>query len=662
MSGPQLLMLLLLLGAAAFLIWWILVRKHPQPLAPPPAPPGCSKKAILSTDLSLKQYSTYSVFVLTAQSSSEDRDRFEGAVQQMSKSNYGTNSNGQFSDTHYCFLVGPGSSIYQKVLPIGYYTQVMGVGKNRGDVSLKTVCLGDGGEALDTFWRAAENYKWAPMTKNEQMQYGNYPDQPFADQPSCTWAVSQACALRGCIVSAPMNYATFCPDTKDRAACLASGGYSADNIFQNSVLFASQQQWCSVNDVYPESQGIDVFNTAVWNAVFLNCKNLPSIPDGCTIRRSDNVQFAGLICSMTLDGKARRSKPFVTLKDGAELLEMIVPADVLSPDQTVGSGQDFWLACDERSLLDALAKPDETLRILVASETFIPISKSIEITRGSVVLLGLGLPLLRILKGGSLHVSGSDCIMAGFIIEAGDLLASSDTAPDPKSLSPSSCLLTWSGQHGWIYDLYTRVGGAVDASKCSCDAHLWFAPGASVTAENLWLWRADHDSQANTGCDPTSTGGSDANRSFYGLVLSQNASLTCMGLASEHHLKDNVSWAGEGQVFFYQSELAYCPPENFDSAGFTVESTGKIQGRGMGVYSYFPASDTNVTSGIRIPQNADSDAVDLDGCVTIWLKGKGGIKAVVNTSPPGCAVCKASNKSLWTKKLILPSPCPNCET
>jgi hypothetical protein len=134
-----------------------------------------------------------------------------------------------------------------------------------------------------------------------------------------------------------------------------------------------------------------------------------------------------------------------------------------------------------------------------------------------------------------------------------------------------------------------------------------------------------------------------------------------MGLASEHHLKDNVSWAGEGQVFFYQSELAYCPPENFDSAGFTVESTGKIKGRGMGVYSYFPASDTNVSYGIRIPDGAASDAVDLDGCVTICLNGRGGIKEVVNTNPQSCAVCPASNKSLWTKNHVLPTtPCTHC--
>ena len=618
-------------------------------------------------DLSLNQYSTYNVFVLTAKTSPDEKNRFDAAVQEMIQSNYGANSNGQFSGTHYCFLVGPGSagskdSIYTEVLPVGYYTQVMGIGKTRTDVSLKTVCLGNGEAALDTFWRAAENYTWLPMTAGEQKQYGSYIyDTPFADPPSCTWAVSQACALRGCVVAAPMNYATLCPakPQQDPAACYASGGYSADNIFQKPVLFASQQQWCSVNDVYPDGQN----NTAAWNAVFLNCKNPPSTSDGCTIRNS-----AGLICSMTLgDDTERRSKPFVTLNQDATKLEMIVPTNVLAPDATVGAGDGFWLAWDECSLLDALAKTtdetDQTLRILVASKTFIPISTPIEIARPSVVLLGLGLPLLRILKGGFLHVSGDDCIMAGFIIEAGDLLASSDKsdksdkAPDAANLSPSSSLLTWSGNSGWIYDLYTRVGGAVDASKCSCDAHLLFMKGATVTAENLWLWRADHDSQDNLQCNTTNTGGSAANRSFYGLVLQEEASLTCMGLASEHHLKDNVSWAGQGQVFFYQSELAYCPPQNFDSAGFTVEPNGQIMGRGMGVYSYFPASDTIVDYGIRIPDHTNA-GVNLDGCVTKWLDGRGGIKQVVNQSPPSCAVCKASNISLWTQKGALPqSPC-----
>ena len=122
---------------------------------------------------------------------------------------------------------------------------------------------------------------------------------------------------------------------------------------------------------------------------------------------------------------------------------------------------------------------------------------------------------------------------------------------------------------------------------------------ATVIAENMWLWRADHDSgPPNPNCTPTGVGGVQANQSSYGLVVDKDASLTCIGLASEHHLIENTLWSGSGKIFFYQSELVYCPPTNFSSPGLTIESTATLLGRAMGVYSYFPVSDCVVPYGI----------------------------------------------------------------
>ena len=322
---------------------------------------------------------------------------------------------------------------------------------------------------------------------------------------------------------------------------------------------------------------------------------------------------------------------------------MIVPDGILTPRDTVGPGSDFWLVNDECSLLDALSKGQPT-RILISNKTTISITRKIEISDDSVVLLGLGLPVLRILKGGSLKVSGKNCVFAGIVLEAGDLLATDILSNKPKF----SSLLTWTGINGRIYDLFTRVGGAVDSRMCSCDIHLRISGAATVIAENLWLWRADHDKGgSNLNCDPMKVGGTEANQSYYGLVVDQGASLTCIGLASEHNLIENVSWSGSGKVFFYQSELAYCPPNNFSSAGFTIEaSDAGFTGRAMGVYSYFPDSDCAVPLGIE--NNRKSS--DLDGCITVFLDGKGGIKKVVNQSPESCPVCKlGANISVWTK-------------
>ena len=529
-----------------------------------------------------------------------------------------------------------------EIIPVGFYTQVMGIGKDRSEVSLQTVCFGNGGNALDTFWRAAENYSWVAMSAGDQKRYGAYDREDAAGSPSCTWAVSQACPLRGCIFNSPsLNYATICGGP----ACDSSGGYSADNDFsQCLVQFMSQQQWCSVNDTY--QTGSNTHPT--WNGVFVDCLNAPREGDQeCHVLPND----AGLLSNIELSNYSlrtpRRSKPFVTLTDDKQFLEMIVPTGVVKPRDTIGSGSDFWIASDECSLLDALSKGDGA-RILISSKTSIPITRKIEIDGNLVVLLGLGLPVLRILKGGSLKVSGASCVLAGVILEAGERLATGSISQGPSS----SSLLTWTGVDGWIYDLFTRVGGAVDATECSCDIHVNISGEATVMAENLWLWRADHDKGENTTCEPKQVGGTEANQSYYGLVVGEGASLVCIGLASEHNLIENVSWGGSGKVFFYQSELVYCPPRDFSSAGFTIEeSAGDFTGRGMGVYCYFPATDCTVPLGI----DDKKGGCDLDGCVSVFLSGQGGIEQVVNQTAGSCPVCKPSKPdvkimvSVWTK-------------
>ena len=119
------------------------------------------------------------IFILIQKSSEEAKTSFLSNLEEMISNNYGSDSKGEFSDRHYVFLVGPDVEI-PRVMPIGFYTQVMGIGRDRSKVNLKTVCMGNGKNALDTFWRGAENYSWLPMTSDEQREYGNYADDVFS--------------------------------------------------------------------------------------------------------------------------------------------------------------------------------------------------------------------------------------------------------------------------------------------------------------------------------------------------------------------------------------------------------------------------------------------------------------------------------------------------
>jgi hypothetical protein len=73
---------------------------------------------------------------------------------------------------------------------------------------------------------------------------------------------------------------------------------------------------------------------------------------------------------------------------------------------------------------------------------------------------------------------------------------------------------------------------------------------SDVIGDNLWLWRADHGSGV----------GWTSNRSANGLVVN-GQDVTIYGLFAEHFQEYQTLWnANGGQVYFYQSELPYDPP------------------------------------------------------------------------------------------------------
>ena len=74
-------------------------------------------------------------------------------------------NHGEFSTARYAFLFKPGS--YSVDVPVGFYTQVLGLGASPDDVTFtgaKGVYCEEGSYdftigALDNFWRGAENFR-----------------------------------------------------------------------------------------------------------------------------------------------------------------------------------------------------------------------------------------------------------------------------------------------------------------------------------------------------------------------------------------------------------------------------------------------------------------------------------------------------------------------
>merc|ERR1719210_2326232 len=132
-------------------------------------------------------------------------------------------------------------------VPVGYYTQVLGLGQTPNDVvfsSSKGVYCEEGdqtdmGGALSTFWRGAEN---------------------FEHHNGMLWAVSQAAPLRRIIVQGDLNLAQWVPGI---GMGYSSGGYLGNVHVSGKIHSGSQQQWFARNVAtsgWPEGN---------WNMVFV---------------------------------------------------------------------------------------------------------------------------------------------------------------------------------------------------------------------------------------------------------------------------------------------------------------------------------------------------------------------------------------------------------
>lgn len=513
---------------------------------------------------------------------------------------------GQFSEHRYAFLFKPGS--YEVDVPVGYYTQVVGLGEHPTDVKFvggKGVYSDEGSYtvkvgALNSFWRAAENFQ-------------SQADYPWiaARGKGMLWAGSQAAPLRRVVVDNDLFLYVF--RQGETAGDFSSGGFMANSQVNGTVASGSQQQWITRNSE------VGSWPDGVWNMVFVGTKGSPPSHCGMSTELCNHAVI-------TVDETPKiAEKPFITIDtDGKYTLNIPqVSTARVGVDFSTGHQVDFKKVYITDALTDTAESINNALSQgmhVVMSPGIYNLESSIEIKVAGQVLLGLGFPTLIAANGQPAvtvaNVGGAR--VAGILLQAGKLQTDS--------------LLQWgdasgfdgnSEDPGFLHDVFMRVGGPAEATGTQVDTMLQLNAG-HVIGDNLWLWRADHVEGGGL------VSGGD-NPCKHAAVI-EGDDVIMYGLAAEHTLQDIVQWNGNhGQLYFFQSELPYDVTQDFADQGYAGYRVGAHVtdhvAYGVGVYHYFRDFPVTLATGIVAPPALEPSFIAPFG---VFLNGFGTMTHIIN--------------------------------
>jgi hypothetical protein len=502
---------------------------------------------------------------------------------------YATQRRNEFGAERNAFLFLPGE--YAVDVPIGFYTQVLGLGASPDNVHITGNVHADAASrnnnATTTFWRAVENFSVAPT--NGTMQ----------------WAVSQAAPFRRMHIQGDI--------VLHQNRGWASGGWMSDSLIDGDVDSGTQQQWISRNSEWRSWTGSN------WNMVFVGIPNPPEgewpKPPYTKIEKTPIV----------------REKPFLQV-DSAGNYSVRVPAirtessgitwhAAVTPGKTIPISQ-FYIAHATRDNAATINAQLSHGKNLILTPGNYDLTEPIHITRANTVVLGLGFATLRPVNGtAAMTTADSDgIIIAGLLLDAGP-------TSSPFLLQVGSAKNHTVNEKNPIslHDVFFRVGGA-GVGRAAIDLEV---NSNDTIIDHTWIWRADHGAGV----------GWDQNTSANGLVVNGD-NVTVYGLFVEHHQQFQVLWNGNyGRTYFYQSEIPYDPPDqsSFTSAQGTNgwasykvgDSVTSHEAWGLGIYSVFRHPDVALTRAIEVPVTPN---VRFHHMITVALDDKGEITNVINNT------------------------------
>lgn len=511
------------------------------------------------------------------------------SIQSQINTIYSKQQNAQFGSQRYAVLFKPGN--YPVDIPVGFYTEVLGLGASPEAVNITGNLHSDSYLSRDNstcnFWRGATNFSVMP------------------DNGILKWAVSQATWFRQMHVKGAM--------VLHQNGGWGSGGWIANTEVDGNVDSGPQQQWISRNSRWAS------WTSSKWNMVFVGIVNAPAgnwpspaytkIAAVPVVREKPFLQIdaAGNYCVRVPSLKSKSS--------GYDWIGGSVPGTDIPISQ-------FYIAQADTDSAATINAQLAAGKNLILTPGIYSLNDTIRVTRANTIVLGMGLATLRPDTGlAAMTVADVDGVtIAGILFDAGVT-----NSPVLLEVGTNGNMTSHSANPIVLHDVIFRVGGAAVGK-----ATVSFQVNANDTiVDHTWIWRADHGSGV----------GWTSNNAANGLVVTGN-NVTIYGLFVEHYQQYQVLWNGNGgRVYFYQSELPYDPPVQSswmsgpDVNGWAsykiTDDVISHEAWGLGIYAVFRNPGVYLTRAIEVPDNANVKFHDI---ITVTITANGGISNVINNS------------------------------
>lgn len=507
---------------------------------------------------------------------------------------YAVERRNEFGAERYALLFLPGE--YHLDVPVGFYTQVLGLGASPDAVhiigNVHADASHDNNNATTTFWRDVEGFSVTPTGGTMQ------------------WAVSQAVPFRRMHI-----YGNI---VLHQHHGWASGGWMSDSVVDANVDSGSQQQWISRNSEWESWTGSN------WNMVFVG---IPHPPQG----EWPNPPYTKVDVTPVV-----REKPFLEVDANGKWSVRVPALQRNSSGITWHSGstpgrsiplEQFYVAQPGTTAASINAQLAQGKHLLFTPGIY-DLSESIRVTRPETVVLGLGFATLRPTQGAAaMTVADADGIdIGGLLFDAGP-----ESSPVLLDVGPEGSSSRHEKNPVVLHDVFFRVGGA-GAGKAQVNLRI---NSNDVIVDHTWIWRADHGDGVSW----------TTNTSANGLVVNGN-DVTIYGLFVEHHQQFQVLWNGNnGRTYFYQSEIPYDPPDQprYSSAPGTngwasykvAESVTNHEAWGLGIYSVFIQPRVVLSRAIEVPKKP---GVRFHHMITVALGKNGEISNVIDDKGGATAI------------------------
>jgi hypothetical protein len=530
---------------------------------------------------------------------------------------YANEQHSEFGPNRYALLFLPGK--YHLNVPVGYYTEVRGLGATPDAVHIAGNVHADAtlpkDNATCVFWRGIENFAVTPTGAGQsEMTPG-----------TMRWAVSQAAPMRRMHIEGNL--------VLHQNHGWASGGWMADTLVDGTVDSGTQQQWIARNSDWAGWTGSN------WNMVFVG---VPHAPAGAW-PKSAYTEIART--------PVVREKPFLEVNATGKWSVRVpgVCSDstgttwrtpVAMPGRDIPIEQ-FYIGRPGHDTAASINAQLARGKQLLLTPGIYDLTEPIRVVKPDTVVLGLGFATLRPTNGTAAMVTADadGLTIAGLLFDAGSrispVLLQIGAPGNPHHSHRADPIL--------LADVFFREGGAGAGSTVG---------NLEVNANNtiidhVWIWRADHGAHV----------GWTDNLSQNGLIVNGD-DVIAFGLFVEHHQQFQVLWNGErGRTYMYQSEIPYDPPNQaaYTSmpgtdgwASYKVASTvHQHEAWGLGVYSVFLHPDIFLTRAIEAPA---AENVRFHDMITTCLNNYGGIRNVIDNEG-GAATCHPKH---WPRLTAFP--------